>query len=817
MPLRKMKEELTCPICLELFSNPRRLPCGHSYCHHCIEAMLEKKVDQSRSYYNYSCVIVCPECREELSFDYVRGIEGIPTDFKLSKLVELFHFLKTKDDSDEEVKPSTLTCRELGGEATSQSLASHLPVTSATSGDCVTITSSDISLTVAPAYTNTPGTPHINDVSDILQSLNHQRGSTVLNTTSTVINSDETLSDSQLGAVGGVPETSNRTTNTKLHFDTDHLSAHTSLNACDLVAAHIYSSSPCVSEETASALQLEHLVSNVTNHSDRAHSVPLDAAKLSNTSSVKKKRNKKKSWKSLFVSDSSSTDSSNSDSHASQASRSSTGVKNKRWLMTKFLRSVIFSDSSSSEDDEGTGSNSANDRTSLTKQSNVKAHQTPDSSISGRGVVHSSINNIQQSSSHQSEADQSTTASSNSSTTQVKKPTCEKSSDTSVTQHTRPVVLLAEVPQKHTESDQCLTFELTEIHPTLYDNLQSRIDQPVSHYDNGSFIENTHDSLVRECLPQNNHPACPIESGPRTRYDNISDIELENGPVSPVITRDSAHIPINEIESLKTGFEHMPESLFNNSGSPHLSSTIQNTSYSNCETSQNADIRRTTIDGEHLQEGFGELNSSIASTQGGRLLSPYDNLNTSGTNLTGSHRMSEDSLTSPMVVLTTPNAETDSVAGIEQLPRSYGQIIRTDNDFEFDENYFDTSSEEVSERDLSHLNLAPSSFALDVGEASFSRSASDVPIAAKKAENKSDHKQRTDSRTTKKEDKAESTSEDEEEDDGSHSGTSMLQNKKKPRSRLKKFLTSLLSLSSSDDDDEHFDARTSSSSKSSDW
>lgn len=58
--------------------------------------------------------------------------------------------------------------------------------------------------------------------------------------------------------------------------------------------------------------------------------------------------------------------------------------------------------------------------------------------------------------------------------------------------------------------------------------------------------------------------------------------------------------------------------------------------------------------------------------------------------------------------------------------------------------------------------------------------------------------------------------EEEDDDDSSHSGTSMLQSKRKPRSRLKKFLTTFLSLSSSSSDDENCDNRTWSS-KSSGW
>lgn len=38
--LEVMEEELTCPVCLELFADPLMLPCSHSLCKKCLEEML---------------------------------------------------------------------------------------------------------------------------------------------------------------------------------------------------------------------------------------------------------------------------------------------------------------------------------------------------------------------------------------------------------------------------------------------------------------------------------------------------------------------------------------------------------------------------------------------------------------------------------------------------------------------------------------------------------------------------------------------------------------------------------------------------------
>ncbi|XP_060706383.1 zinc-binding protein A33-like [Hemiscyllium ocellatum] len=51
--LRRLTEEVICPICLDFFSDPVTLDCGHNFCRSCITQSWEKKKINS-----------CPECRE---------------------------------------------------------------------------------------------------------------------------------------------------------------------------------------------------------------------------------------------------------------------------------------------------------------------------------------------------------------------------------------------------------------------------------------------------------------------------------------------------------------------------------------------------------------------------------------------------------------------------------------------------------------------------------------------------------------------------------------------------------------------------------
>ena len=49
---RRLEGLVTCTVCLELFKNPKELPCDHTFCHDCIVKLFEHNNE-----------LVCPECR----------------------------------------------------------------------------------------------------------------------------------------------------------------------------------------------------------------------------------------------------------------------------------------------------------------------------------------------------------------------------------------------------------------------------------------------------------------------------------------------------------------------------------------------------------------------------------------------------------------------------------------------------------------------------------------------------------------------------------------------------------------------------------
>ena len=95
--VKKAQNNLTCPVCYQLFKNPKYLPCYHSYCEGC----LEKMQVQSK--------IICPECRQEAKVP-AGGVKELPNNFFINRLVDDL-ILKKKVDGEQEVK-----CDECNGD-----------------------------------------------------------------------------------------------------------------------------------------------------------------------------------------------------------------------------------------------------------------------------------------------------------------------------------------------------------------------------------------------------------------------------------------------------------------------------------------------------------------------------------------------------------------------------------------------------------------------------------------------------------------------------------------------------------------------------
>uniref|UniRef100_A0A6G1RRC8 E3 ubiquitin/ISG15 ligase TRIM25-like n=1 Tax=Hypotaenidia okinawae TaxID=2861861 RepID=A0A6G1RRC8_9GRUI len=84
-----LEDELSCPICLCLYSNPVSLSCGHSFCKQCIQKALNAQ-QQIKAPYS------CPMCKLQLG-----PILELQKNFKLCSIVEAFASTASKGQQDE--------------------------------------------------------------------------------------------------------------------------------------------------------------------------------------------------------------------------------------------------------------------------------------------------------------------------------------------------------------------------------------------------------------------------------------------------------------------------------------------------------------------------------------------------------------------------------------------------------------------------------------------------------------------------------------------------------------------------------------------
>ena len=87
--LKIVTSHVTCPICYQLYKDPKVLPCQHSYCRQCLSKLEKDKQ------------VVCPECRKVAEVPD-GGIEEFKTNFFINRLVDDC-VLKRKVEGEEEV------------------------------------------------------------------------------------------------------------------------------------------------------------------------------------------------------------------------------------------------------------------------------------------------------------------------------------------------------------------------------------------------------------------------------------------------------------------------------------------------------------------------------------------------------------------------------------------------------------------------------------------------------------------------------------------------------------------------------------------
>ena len=85
--IKKFEQQLTCPVCLDIYTNPKILPCLHSFCQHCLEGLPVNP--QGNKYY-----IKCPTCRTSTELPEPTGPAAFPVAFHINNLKEVYSLMK---------------------------------------------------------------------------------------------------------------------------------------------------------------------------------------------------------------------------------------------------------------------------------------------------------------------------------------------------------------------------------------------------------------------------------------------------------------------------------------------------------------------------------------------------------------------------------------------------------------------------------------------------------------------------------------------------------------------------------------------------
>ena len=84
--LKRLEEQLICAICLDLYTNPKTLPCLHSFCQQCLEGL---RLDpQGDNYF-----ISCPICRHCTQLPQPTGAADFPAAFHINNLKEVYNLM----------------------------------------------------------------------------------------------------------------------------------------------------------------------------------------------------------------------------------------------------------------------------------------------------------------------------------------------------------------------------------------------------------------------------------------------------------------------------------------------------------------------------------------------------------------------------------------------------------------------------------------------------------------------------------------------------------------------------------------------------
>lgn len=82
--VRNIAEQLTCALCLDCYTNPRTLPCDHSFCCECIK----EYITSTRALHGISTSFTCPTCRQTIHLKNSKNVDESIKEFQLNVFLE---------------------------------------------------------------------------------------------------------------------------------------------------------------------------------------------------------------------------------------------------------------------------------------------------------------------------------------------------------------------------------------------------------------------------------------------------------------------------------------------------------------------------------------------------------------------------------------------------------------------------------------------------------------------------------------------------------------------------------------------------------
>ena len=107
---KHLHDVMECPICTELYTDPRVLPCIHTYCLKCIKELSKNKQPGDK--------LACPLCRKESAVPS-NGVDDLPKNFCVANFLEVRE-LQMKALSNVESKTSRCEACSSGEESQSE-------------------------------------------------------------------------------------------------------------------------------------------------------------------------------------------------------------------------------------------------------------------------------------------------------------------------------------------------------------------------------------------------------------------------------------------------------------------------------------------------------------------------------------------------------------------------------------------------------------------------------------------------------------------------------------------------------------------------